>query len=405
MSASLRWSLAEQRWGMFLLIMFGGTVMNLLVDPFWGALRNLNYPANTFLFRPEAMFSDLVDFYVTFSRDGDPYLGTAVNPHRVYYPFAYLVGRSFSIIPANLLNLVQAGLALGFLLYLAHCATAGRRLSVRELLLISASILVSYPFAFAFDRGNPEFLIVGLVALFAALIIRQRWQAALIPLAMAIAMKGIPVVLLLLYVREKRYLQVAMGTVLAVLFTVVATGYFLNSTDIVLWGAMWERLFANQHAFINYYGYGTEGILFGSSLFGLGKYLLMTFWPMTFGSDVLTLRDTYTFVVLALVALVVVAMLTRRFSPSNSLQLLLLLTILLPYSAGDYKLLVLFVPLVIKMVQQEIEVFQLVLYALLFMPKAYFSLSALPEAHISVLVNPILMLILLFSTLRQPGTS
>lgn len=349
------------------------------------------------------MFSDLIDFYVTFSSGSDPYLVAPVNPHRVYYPFAYLIGRGFSIFPVSLLNLLQAGIAFCSLLYLAQSVASERRLPVRQMLLISAAILISYPFIFAFDRGNPEFLVVSLIALFAAFVIRQRWSVALIPLSMAIAMKGIPAILLLLYVREKRFLQVATGIVLVGLLSAIATGYFLNSTDIARWGVMWERLFANQHAFVRYYGFGTEGILFGCSLFGVGKYFLMALRPMDFDNDIILLREAYTFVVIGIATLVGVSILARRLSPSDLFQVFLLLTILLPYSSGDYKLLVLFVPLIIKMGREEIDVYQLVLYAMLFTPKAYFSLTALPEAHISVLVNPILLLMLLVSTLRRAG--
>jgi hypothetical protein len=70
---------------------------------------------------------------------------------------------------------------------------------------------------------------------------------------------------------------------------------------------------------------------------------------------------------------------------------------LLPVVSGDYKLLHLFIPLYLFINENEPERLDWVftaLFGLLLIPKNYYRIPSLPEASISVLANPLLMLLL-----------
>jgi hypothetical protein len=67
---------------------------------------------------------------------------------------------------------------------------------------------------------------------------------------------------------------------------------------------------------------------------------------------------------------------------------------LFPYVSGDYKLLFIYIPLFMFINHQTLRktdwIF-CILWSLLLVPKNYFNLLSLPEANISVLINPVLM--------------
>lgn len=388
---------------LFFWVMIAGTGLAVFYGPIWGGLHGYGYPRSSFLFRPEARFSDLVDFYITFSGSNHPYLDAPVNPHRVYFPFAYLIGRAVSYLPTVLLNPLQSVFMLLCLLRLARSAAGGDAPSGKSLILLAGAVLVSYPFIFAFDRGNPEFVVVGLLALFAAFILQDRWRLAAVPLAIAIAMKGIPAIFLVILLRERRFLAMMICILLAVAVTAVATAFFSGGFDAGHWVAMWLRLIENQQAFVRHYGFGIEGAIFGSSLFGFMKYVLLAIPSLDFAGDLQIVGWIYWIVVLLIAGMVCMVVLSQQHpgASGNDLLLLTLLTILLPHSSGDYKLLALFIPLVIQIFRREISARMVMLYAIVIVPKSFFPLHGYQEIMISVLLNPLLMTALLCLVLRR----
>jgi hypothetical protein len=383
--------------------MIAGTGLAVFYGPIWGGLHGYGYPRSSFLFRPEARFSDLIDFYITFSGAGHPYLDAPVNPHRVYFPFAYLMGRAVSYLPTALLNPLQAVFMLLCLLRLARSAAGGEAPSGKSLFLLAGAVLVSYPFIFAFDRGNPEFVTVGLLALFAAFILQDKWRLAAVPLAIAIAMKGIPAIFLIILLRERRFLAMTICILLAVAVTVIATAFFSGGFDAAHWVEMWQRLIQNQQAFVRHYGFGIEGAIFGSSLFGLMKYVLLAIPSLDFTGDLQIVGWIYWSVVLlfAGMACMVVLSQQRPGASGNDLLLLTLLTILLPHFSGDYKLLALFIPLITHIFRRDITAESITMYAIILVPKSFFPLYGYNEVMISVLLNPLFLTALLFLTLRR----
>ena len=167
------------------------------------------YPYSTFLFRPDDQF---MDFYNLHGVHFNPYLRLEVL--RICFPFLYLVSSVIFL----------AGGTWGFALFNAiflatllcfswNCLKGGSNFNTcRDVIIFT---LFSYPVLFCLDRGNIEtwqfVLLVGLLYLFGA----KRYYAAAAILGAAIAFKPFPIVFLILFLTEKRFLPAVFSIVVA----------------------------------------------------------------------------------------------------------------------------------------------------------------------------------------------
>jgi hypothetical protein len=170
------------------------------------------YPWNTFLFEPRASFSDFVDVL----RDGH-----TLNPYGEYssaqYPFLALLGYIFSLAPrySYLAYILLVGSSYLFLV------GAGLRMeswsgSATHIWIIA---FLSYPILIAFDRGNFESLVLVLLLAFIFLFTRERHAWSALCLGMAVALKAYPAILLALYLPERRYRDALLAAGFAVALT------------------------------------------------------------------------------------------------------------------------------------------------------------------------------------------
>ena len=104
------------------------------------------------------------------------------------------------------------------------------------------------------------------------------------------------------------------------------------------------------------------------------------------------------------VLLTLATIVLRKYPLWRSLLLLTCLMILLPPSSGDYRLLMLYPPLMLYVNNQETvkaDGWITVIFGLLLIPKAYLVLQS--DINIGVLLNPLILMALFVSVLFSPS--
>ncbi|MBM3313126.1 DUF2029 domain-containing protein [candidate division WOR-3 bacterium] len=355
---------------------------------------NRGYPFNTFLFRPEARFSDLLIFQGVLAQ---------ADPRGLfnYPPFTYLVLYPFSVMNPNLaLGLFLSGFLGLFLWFSIRELGTGQFLpSARNVVSV---VLVSYPLLFALDRANLETYVFVLVYLFVHWYRQRRYLPAAVCLSAAMAMKLYPAVFLLLPLSERSWRCTLYTLGLGIAFSVLGLVLFDGGAARNL-----ERLLNGLKGYNRLYVIGNEGWYCGSSLFGALKFGLLSSGDWSKSALVVLSAFSTRAAVIATAALTYYLLVVER-ELWRKVTLLVLAMILLSQVSPDYKLMHLFTPLFLfinKPTRQRSDSLYAVLFALLLVPKSFFRLPQFPEASISLLINPLLMLLLAALLVRDGITA
>jgi hypothetical protein len=362
-----------------------GFLIAIIYHLFMRYYLKLSYPYDTFLFRPNDNF---MDFIWPYRVALDPYLVSRADSH--YFPFMYAIMRVFRLVNeekiALVIYLLFFILAFIFLLY-KYLFFKTRKISS---LILSVFVLFSYPLIFSVQRANLEFVVFAFVILFLWLY-RKNNQFYIFMLACAIATKIFPAIFLVLLFWDKRYKEIVITLVISAILTlislVILPGDLLSNVS---------HLLINLSLCTKIYSVGNEGLFFGNSLWGAMKYLIGAFAPQVKIEYGLLLKP---YLIFALGAFTFIFLFISKHKISFESKLLLLICAmdLLPYVSADYKLIYFYIPLLAFISKEEPKkydkLFALFL-GLLFVPKNYFNLPQLPEANISLLVNPFIMIML-----------
>lgn len=379
-----------QKIDLIALIVLVGFAASVAYHHVIGVHLGMGYPFNTFLFKPADMFGDL--FIFSGKLTSVPHEGTWNYP-----PLMYLFIYPFSLLPK--------GLALGlFLLSFTACFLyiAARNLrqpgtvaTVRDVFIIA---FLSYPFLFAFDRANTEWVVFLLLYLFIVCYTQERRFLGSLFLALAISLKIFPAVFLVLLLTGRKYRETVLTLGLTGGFTLL--GFLVFDGGLV---ANWQRFFQSIGSYAASYVYVGLGWPFGHSLFGAIRFLLV--WVSH--ADV-TRSQLFLTVYLGLALLVFLALWFQlsRWQGRLWKQVLLLVFAmeLLPQVAPDYRLMHVFIPLFLFVNQESPEKNDLlyaVLFALLLIPKDYARLPVNPEVSLSVLLTPAVMLFMAVAVIAE----
>lgn len=363
-------------------------VMGVFAAAAWayraGFYQGLEWPRNTFLLYPGDHFGDIADYYDPL-RANDPY----AYPLSVYPPFSFVAMEPFSWLRGSLATGLWLVLGAGGLgLFVARQLEFMGRID--RLGAVVVMTVVTYPFLFAFDRGNIEILVTILLAGFVWCLQTDRYAWAAAAIGAAGAMKGYPLLFAMLFVVRGQWRALAIAAATAVVLTFLGSVFYdfdlLHTIELLR-----ERLeFYNDQYVIE-----DRGLAWGASLFGAVKLLAID----VLGGDEHTIRDllpVYT-VVSALAAAGVFYALWRlplRFW--EQITLLTLVFVALPAVSGDYKLLHLVVPMVVFLREGSQDPWRwwyLLAFGLLMIPKAYVLLRE-DGTSLGVVVNPLVMLAL-----------
>jgi hypothetical protein len=256
-------------------------------------------------------------------------------------------------------------------------------------------VFLSYPVLFTIDRANFEVLVFFSLFLFVMLFeSHTMWSAAF--LAMAIAFKGFPVVLTVLLFSKKRYKELLFAGCFSLGITLVAYQSYPNGLIANIYGHL-----RNLTMYNDFYATKLQGLMFGNSLLGAIKFVV--FWFNTGNVQNYfvppNLMTAYLGFVAVMLVILIIYMIFVGAKLWQEVALLIFILNLFPPVSGDYKLLHIFIPMFLFFSEKEKEKSDwvyAVLFGLLLIPKDYYHLPNFPEVSISVFLNPLLMLMMVF---------
>ena len=193
-----------------------------------GGYLNYGYPFNTFLFLPQATARDfiypyaiannpyatsLIPHFASFSNlfqlpemiDGNLWTANSTSP--LYFPYAYWIASFFRLFPVSTAYLLYPLITSGTFALLCLTRARGTHGYLQPIIIF----MFSYPFLFLVDRANLEIFVLIFLAIFIYFYDRARW-ISVFGLACAIAMKLFPALFLLMFLRDRRYKELAVTT-------------------------------------------------------------------------------------------------------------------------------------------------------------------------------------------------
>jgi hypothetical protein len=408
----------EEKIGLFVLIIVIGFAVAVGYHYFIGVYMDKPWPANTFLFSPDWRFSDF-DYVVRQSAALDPF-GKDIGGFEGA-PFGQFVGYLFSIVPIAWLQLgiFFVFFYIAFLLMTKYYLYGSKsKLTPYRLLTMFIIVFLTYPVLFAVDRGNFDLLVCVLLLLFAFTYERQKYRASTIFLALAIAIKPYAAIFIIVYFLDKKFKDGLLVIFNTVFLTVLSLSLFKDGLIVetqkyfhILFGRA-EYLLGNQQGFTSdLFGLLTVGIKFIGDTLGIDKNGFTMYLPSNPG-----LKVAYGLAVIG-IAIYFVIYLWKKHPPLwKVLSVLTILVILLPFSSYDYRLVYLFVPLLMYLAinnNTRNDLLTIILWGLLLVPKNYYTLSPPKNIgtimstdlfigqNIGVVINPLLLIGLLISIIPK----
>lgn len=364
----------------------------------WAAGGDTPWVHGTFLFNPASRFGDLT-WSVDQSRGLDPYFNAHVRAQRPgwfsnYFPFTYQVlacARGWSV-----RELVRVFLASSAGLYVLASLLAGAfygegALAAAALALFSSVVaLASYPFLFAIDRGNLETFVAAFCFLSLLCLSKDRPVIGALFLGLAIAVKGYPGFLGLLFLGRGRWRAVLLAAAVALA---------LNAEALLrLHGGAAHNALGLMNGLRGYFGFaGSENSAPASADPYHALLIIGIRWPGLFPSLLPCVAVACQVAMECAVAACAVFAMGARAPFHRRLLAATLGMMLIPDLIADYKLLHL-IPVVFFMAVSEKAWSKADLVAfggLLFLivPKQYCFLR--DYVSMACLVNPLVLLVLL----------
>jgi hypothetical protein len=354
------------------------------------------YPFSTFLFTPldttgfpgapniigVHYFGDFFEAWMT-SRGPHPYVDFPLSAPSSYFPLTHILLfplAQLSLKLALAIYLAGFGLAMAALVY--RSADGDRLARTQAALVLTAC---STPVLFLLDRANIEGLLF--LALMASLLAyrRERYYVAAVLLAIPVAMKGSAGVFWLLFLFD--------GQLRALLVSVAAFTFGTAGALLVLPGstsANVDGLSSALDALLTATSEGTVGLRQSASLksafSGLGHL------DEHFNFFV----AHYMFVALALLAGVALALMALRLELWQRVALLSAAMILVPSVSYEYRMVHVYLPLLLFLAVSErrrLDALYVALFGLLLVPKGLPILYA--DVNVGTVLNPLLLLALM----------
>jgi len=351
------------------------------------------YPYYTFLFGANDSFND---FYSTFkvTMDLNPYMAGAS-----YFPFTYIVMYLFTFFPSGFAFFIFTGSFILFFFYFFHQYLSEYRLFIKILITFILSFM-SYPFLFVVDRGNLEVWVFIVLALFMNSYLNGKYFLSILFLSMAISFKLYPAILILLFIIDKKYKYAFYACLATFIMSMASAALLKGGVNATIQG-----LKGGLSGVSSLMLYGYHGVQHNTSFFApmriLFDFILIRKDVYTYENDLSFYNAYYLFA--AVILLVVGGFLfTYKISLWKKVCLLVLLFISLPQISFDYKLVNLFLPLILFIKSEEETKFTpyyALIFGLLLIPKDYYVIAV--DVTTAVIINPLLMLSMIILILTE----
>jgi hypothetical protein len=356
------------------------------------------YPYNSFLFDSRVRFDDFFSTYKA-SANLDPYS----PPGGAYFPFAYII-MYFN-------TLFDKWIALGFFIvsYIAilwyfiskQLLTSGKWENHYYTFIL---IFMSYPILYVIDRGNIEIWLFLSILFFHHFYLKEKYIVSALFLSIAISFKLYPVVLGLLFILDKKYRELFYTTFFTLTLTILSMVILQGGFEKTFIG-LFDCLGKFGDCYLNTLG----GIQHNVSFFAPTKYLYyMVESKYLLSAHIGHLFNTFYFILsLFLFGGLTYFLFRYKFSNSKKITLLVLSFLILPQISFDYKLINIYIPLVLFLKSVEKSKFEniyAILFGLLLIPKDYFYFVS--DVSIAIVITPLLILSLIvlfiFEEVQRP---
>jgi len=376
----------EDAANLMMLISLIGFFAAVLFSYWRGVYCGMQYPYNTFMFRPIDRFMDFYNIYNSMLCM-DPYYyldGRFGN----YFPFAYLLMAFFTWLPPGMALTIYYLMIIMATWFLFQKICRAKIGLVRILIALLVLNFMTYPFLTLIDRGNLEGGVFIFVGLFIYCFLNKHYVRSAIFLSMAIAMKAYPFILLVFFFKDRRYKELVLA--------IVATAVLTLVSFTVLHGGLshnYHGLKNGLSAFNSTYILSSECMHFSASLWGVLQIMKQIFlinnWLVTLLIKHYFILTVTLFTVLSVYIYFIETELWKSFC------LLVFAFILFPYVSYDYKLIHVLLVVMLFLVANKwtkIDVFYAVCLGLLLIPKGYWQL--LGEISIQSVLNPLIMVVM-----------
>ncbi len=337
------------------------------------------YPYSTFLFRPNDHFNDFLSIYRATTR-----LNPYADSVSVYFPFSYIPIYLLTCLKPLVAFAVFTGLFLAFLLTAEYRLISAEEINDRVSVMFVLTA-ISYPVLFILDRGNLECLVFIFLGLFIYYHKKEKNTSAAVLLSCAIAMKLYPAVFGVLFIAERKWKPLLLTTAVAFLLTIVSASLFEGGVVASVAG-----LQNNLHLFKIQYMGTLQGLQHNSSLYV----------PVTCICTKLSLKPLIAlgYPVFAMTIFIVAAayVIFREKVYWKKTAILACMMILLPQISYDYKLIHLFIPLLLFLGcirRSRFDFVYSLLFGALLIPKDYYYFLA--DISINGVLNSLLMVMLI----------
>ncbi|MFZ2951179.1 MAG: glycosyltransferase 87 family protein [Desulfuromonadaceae bacterium] len=383
-------------------IIFCITIAGLLCSSafhFMLSLKNNIYPYNTFLFNQPDRFSDFT-IVLQEAFDLNPYLGH----NSAQYPLLCFVGYLLALVATNNFNFhyiyfFYVFACLFIFVYIVDKLSDSSQ-KVFSIVTIGLIFLTSYPFLFAVDRGNFELLVFITVAISLYYYKVESYYKSAFFLACAASMKLLPLYYLVIFIKDRKYKELAFSTgcFLAInlgILSLFRGGVYNNLLYLVNGGNIKNNVY-----FTGFTG-GDSLFQRSVSLFNFTKIILTKFHLLYIYNQINFISYyKLTMVILVIALSLYVIFLVKDFRVS--ILVLSIIIILFPYISADYKMLYLFLPILFFLCNGGtcFQTAYSVLFGFALIPKSYYFLglqsdSGFYDITISSILNPLLLIMLL----------
>ncbi len=247
------------------------------------------------------------------------------------------------------------------------------------------------------DRGNFESLLFIFLLLFIFFYLKKRYAISAVILALAISTKLYPAILLVLFIPERKYREIALSLFTTVVITFMSLlffkGGFLPNLSFLLEGAN----FGSNSLFAQFTSITSNTVQRGVTLLTLIKifYFETGILPGFIKNHFLMIYMIVASMIGLFVLLYVIFLEKEMW---KKVALLIFSMLLLPPISADYKLLYVFIPLFIFLNNKNssrVDLLYLVLFGLMLIPKDYIFFTAVisdargspHDISISVVIN------------------
>ena len=345
------------------------------------------YPFLTFLFKPWDSFMDFFNIYKQ-TASLDPYKEFAN-----YFPLTFIFVYLLTLFPPAVAFFIFSLSFIAFFLFFIY--TYLPRMNVFNRILITFIFsFMSYPFLFTLDRGNLEAWVFISIALFLHFYLKGKDALSILFLAIAISLKLYPAILVILFLFNRKYLNVIYSFSAALFLSLVSAGFLQGGVKATLHG-----IAAGLSAFSGTMTFGPQGLQKNLSLYAplrlFFDYITIQVDKFSFQNDQLFYNAYYFF---ALILFGVIAFFLYRYKISlwKRVSILVLSFIVLPQISFDYKLISVFIPLMLFICSDEVSKYNTqysIIFGLLLIPKDYYFI--VDEVGIAIIFNPLLIMLMI----------